>query len=115
MAIRKDLYVPQENPEDFNYEELRDPTVVEMPFSPLEVRFMKEKPQLMPGLKVLYQELGEEKFKRYISRIRNINVSGPRCLIIAESELHRTNLMRECLPAIEKAFNVDNIRITTVG
>ena len=115
MAIRKDLYVPQENPEDFNYEELRDPTVVEMPFSPLEVRFMKEKPQLMPGLKVLYQELGEEKFKRCISRIRNINVSGPRCLIIAESELHRTNLMRECLPAIEKAFNVDNIRITTVG
>jgi len=115
MAIRKDLFVPQENPEDFNYSELRDPTVVEMPFTPLEQRFMKEKPQLMPGLKVLYQELGEEKFKRYISRIHNINVAGEHCLIIAESELHRTNLMRECLPAIEKAFGVSNVRITTVG
>ena len=86
--MRPDLVVPGEHEEDFIVS--RDARVVTVPFSPLEKRFAKEKPQLMPGLKVLREELGDADFERLISRIHNINVAGERCLIVAESELHRT-------------------------
>lgn len=111
--MRPDLIVPGE--EETSFEVEQDPTVVEIPFSPLEQRMAKEKPYLMEGLHQLHKDLGEETFKRLISRIHNINVSGERCLIVAESELHRTNIEREAIPAIAKAFKVSNIRVTSVG
>ena len=111
--MRPDLIIPGEEERDFKIEQ--DPTVVELPFSPLEERMAKEKPYLMPGLKMLHTELGEEAFKRLISHIHNINVSGERCLIVAESELHRTNLEREAIPAIAKCFKVSNIRVVSMG
>ena len=48
--MRPDLVVPGEHEEDFIVS--RDARVVTVPFSPLEKRFAKEKPQLMPGLKM---------------------------------------------------------------
>ena len=111
--MRPDLVVPGEHEEDFIVS--RDARVVTVPFSPLEKRFAKEKPQLMPGLKVLREELGDANFERLISRIHNINISGERCLIVAESELHRTFLERDAIPAIAKAFGVSNIRVVTQG
>jgi hypothetical protein len=111
--MRPDLIVPGE--EETSFEVEKDPTVVELPFSPLEERMSKEKPYLMEGLKMLHTELGEDGFKRLISRIHNINVSGERCLIVAESELHRTNIEREAIPAIAKAFKVSNIRVVSMG
>ena len=86
--MRPDLVVPGENEENFVV--ARDARVVTVPFSPIEKRFAKEKPQLMPGLQKLREELGDAEFDRLITRIHNINVSGERCLIVAESELHRT-------------------------
>ena len=71
--MRPDLVVPGEHEEDFIVS--RDARVVTVPFSPLEKRFAKEKPQLMPGLKVLREELGDADFERLISRIHNINVA----------------------------------------
>ena len=46
--MRPDLVVPGENEENFVV--ARDARVVTVPFSPIEKRFAKEKPQLMPGL-----------------------------------------------------------------
>lgn len=69
----------------------------------------------MPGLKVLREELGDAEFERLITRIHNINVADERCLIVAESELHRTFILRDALPAIAKAFHVTNIRVVTQG
>ena len=111
--MRPDLVVPGENEENFVV--ARDARVVTVPFSPIEKRFAKEKPQLMPGLKMLREELGDAEFDRLINRIHNINVSGERCLIVAESELHRTFILRDAIPAISKAFNVSNIRVVTQG
>ena len=107
--MRPDLIVPGEYEEEFAA--AHGTRVVTVPFSPLEKRMAKEKPQLMPGLKVLR----DAEFERLITRIHNINVADERCLIVAESELHRTFILRDALPAIAKAFHVTNIRVVTQG
>ena len=105
--MRDDLVVPGEHEEDFVL--ARDAKVVTVPFSPLELRMSKEKPYLMEGLAKLREKLGEDDFKRLISKVHNINLSGDR------SELHRTNIERECLPHIAEAFNVKFIRVVVEG
>ena len=69
----------------------------------------------MEGLGKLRELLGPEKFQKYISTVHNINKSGNAILLVAGSELHRTNLERECIGAIMKAFAVDNVRIVAQG
>ena len=93
--MREDLVVPGEGEENFVL--ARDAAVVTVPFSPLEKRMQKEKPAVFEKLVELKKLMGEEKFKRLISKIHNINYADTRMLIVAESELHRTNLEREAL------------------
>ena len=109
--MRDDLVVPGEHEEDF----VLAAKVVTVPFSPLELRMSKEKPYLMEGLAKLKEKLGQDDFKRLISKVHNINLSGDRILIVAESELHRTNIERECLQHIAEAFNVKFIRVVVEG
>lgn len=111
--MRDDLVVPGEHEEDFVL--ARDAKVVTIPFSPLEIRMSKEKPYLMDGLAKLREKLGDEDFKRLISKVRNINLSGNKIMIVAENELHRTNIERECLKHISEAFNVQFIRVVVEG
>lgn len=111
--IREDLVVPGEEEDGFIVEQ--DPRVVTQPFTPLRERMVKEKPQLLPGLDLLEAELGSEGYLRLINKIHNINVSDSHCLIVAESELHRTSLEREALPALAKAFKVSHIRVVSEG
>lgn len=111
--MREDLVVPGEGEENFVL--ARDAAVVTVPFSPLEKRMQKEKPAVFEKLVELKKLMGEEKFKRLISKIHNINYADTRMLIVAESELHRTNLEREALKDLAKVFKVDNIRIVTQG
>ena len=110
--MRDDLVVPGEHEENFVL--AKDARVVTVPFTPLEQRMAKEKPYLMEGLAKLKESLGEDSFKRLISNVHNINLSGPRIMLVADNELHR-NIERECLPAIAEAFNVTNIRVVTQG
>ena len=111
--MRDDLVVPGEHEENFVL--AKDARVVTVPFTPLEQRMAKEKPYLMEGLAKLKEILGEDSFKRLISNVHNINLSGPRIMLVADNELHRTNIEREGLPAIAEAFNVTNIRVVTQG
>lgn len=111
--MRKDLVVPGEGEE--KYVLARDARVVTVPFSPLEQRMAEEKPYVMAKLQKLKEILGEETFHRLISKVHNINYAGNRILLVAESELHRTNIERECLPAIAEAFEVTSIRVVTQG
>jgi hypothetical protein len=111
--MRKDLVVPGEGEE--KYVLARDARVVTVPFSPLEQRMAEEKPYVMEKLQKLKEILGEETFHRLISKVHNINYAGNRILLVAESELHRTNIERECLPAIAEAFEVTSIRVVTQG
>lgn len=111
--MRPDLVVPGEGEE--NYALARDSRVVTIPFSPLEVRMKVEKPYVFERLQVLKELIGDEKFKRLVSKIHNINYADTRMLIVAESELHRTNISREIMPELAQAFGVTNIRIVTQG
>lgn len=111
--MRPDLVVPQEGEENFAL--ARDSRVVTVPFSPIEVRMKTEKPYVFEKLQILKELIGEEKFKRLVSKIHNINYADTRMLIVAESELHRTNISREIMPELAKAFSVTNIRIVTQG
>ena len=66
-------------------------------------------------LQKLKEIIGEDTFKRLVSKIHNINYADTRILLVADNELHRTNIERELLPAIAEAFEVDNIRVVTLG
>ena len=46
---------------------------------------------------------------------KDARVVTVRIMLVADNELHRTNIERECLPAIAEAFNVTNIRVVTQG
>ena len=111
--MREDLVVPGEGEE--NYVLARDARVVTIPFSPLEERMQKEKPEVFERLQKLKAIIGEETFKRLVSKLHNINYADTRIMMVAESELHRTNIERELLPAIAEAFEVTSIRVVTQG
>lgn len=111
--MRPDLVVPGENEENFMV--VKETRVCTVPFTPLEERMLVEKPYLMEGLGKLRELLGPEKFKKYISSVHNINKSGKAIMLIANSEIHRTNLERECIGAIMEAFDVDNVRVVAQG
>ena len=111
--MREDLVVPSEGEE--NYVLARDARVVTIPFSPLEERMQKEKPEVFERLQKLKAIIGEETFKRLVSKLHNINYADTRIMMVAESELHRTNIEREILPAIAEAFEVTSIRVVTQG
>lgn len=111
--MREDLVVPGEGEE--KYVLARDARVVTIPFSPLEERMQKEKPEVFERLQKLKAIIGEETFKRLVSKLHNINYADTRIMMVAESELHRTNIEREILPAIAEAFEVTSIRVVTQG
>ncbi len=111
--MREDLVVPGEGEEKFVL--ARDTRVVTVPFTPLEKRMAVEKPLVMEKLQKLKEILGEETFHRLISKVHNINYADTRVMIVADNELHRTNIERECLPAIAEAFGVTSIRVVTQG
>ena len=111
--MREDLVVPGEGEE--NYVLARDARVVTIPFSPLEERMQKEKPEVFERLQKLKAIIGEETFKRLVSKLHNINYADTRIMLVAENELHRTNIEREILPAIAEAFEVTSIRVVTQG
>ena len=111
--MREDLVVPGEGEE--NYVLARDARVVTIPFSPLEERMQKEKPEVFERQQKLKAIIGEETFKRLVSKLHNINYADTRIMMVAESELHRTNIEREILPAIAEAFEVTSIRVVTQG
>ena len=111
--MREDLVVPGEGEE--NYVLARDARVVTIPFSPLEERMQKEKPEVFERLQKLKAIIGNETFKRLVSKLHNINYADTRIMMVAESELHRTNIEREILPAIAEAFEVTSIRVVTQG
>lgn len=111
--MREDLVVPGEGEENFVL--ARDARVVTVPFTPLEKRMAEEKPYVMEKLQKLKAILGEETFNRLISKVHNINYADSRIMLVADNELHRTNIERECLPAIAEAFEVTSIRVVTQG
>ena len=84
-------------------------------FEAFEQRAAKEKPQLLAGLSALKSDMGEEIFNKLINSLENINLADNSMLILTGDEKVRTALIAQWLPAIKKAFNVDNIRLIGGG
>ncbi len=106
VEFTHDLDMSEEKAEFVNNGKIRTET-----FVPLEVRLPQERPEFAAPLKKLQELMGAEKFSRRISRLQNINKDGKNLLIVAGNERLRTLLLKEDLPAIMKAFDVDNVRI----
>lgn len=87
----------------------------EEPFEALELRLAKEKPALLPGLKLLQEKMGAVEFTRLISPLLNINQSGRALLLVSGDERLRTALTAKWLPALREAFDVDSVRIVGGG
>ena len=107
--MREDLVVPGEGEENFVL--ARDARVVTIPFTPLEVRMQKEKPEVFARLQKLKEIIGEDTFKRLVSRVHNINYADTRIMLVAESELHRTNIERTIMQTIVNDFEVNSIHL----
>ena len=78
--------------------------------TPLENR-MKEKPEMLEGLTKLKELIGEDKYKKYISDIKNMNKSNGLLLVLADNTFQRSMMERECIPAMKEAFDVKRVQI----
>lgn len=78
--------------------------------TPLESR-MQEKPEMLAGLNKLKELIGEERYKKYISTIKNMNKRDGMLLVLAESFFQRSMMERECIPAMKEAFDVNRVQI----
>ena len=88
----------------------KNPMLSVEPLTPLENR-MQDKPEMLDGLKKLKELIGEDKYKKYISDIKNMNKRDGLLLILAESFFQRSMMERECIPAIKEAFDVKRVQI----
>lgn len=84
-------------------------------FSSLEERVATEKPHLRQGLSKLKELLGEALFAKYINRVQNISKNDSTLLLVAGSEMRRTHILRECVPALKEAFGVRTVRVIGGG
>lgn len=82
-----------------------------VPLTPLEERIAAEKPHLLENLQKLKTLLGTEAFDRYISPVQTLNQSGQTLLLIARNAMHRSHIVRECIPAIKAAFGATIVRV----
>lgn len=80
-------------------------------FRSIEERIAAEKPHLSASLAKLKELLGEERFGKYINRLQTISKSHQTLLLVTGSELRRTHIERECLPALKEAFAVQTVRV----
>ena len=80
-------------------------------FSSIEERIAAEKPHLNQGLSKLKELLGEALFNKYINRVQTISKNESTLLLVAGSEMRRTHILRECIPALKEAFGVLSVRV----
>ncbi len=88
----------------------RNPMLSVEKLTPLEER-LKDKPEMAAGLKMLKETLGDKKYEKYISTIKNMNKRGEMLLVVADSFFQRSMMERECIPVMKEAFKVNKIQI----
>lgn len=89
--------------------------LVEVAFETLEARAAKYKPQLVEGLKLLKDAMGEAEFNRLINSLENVNLGENAVLLLTGDERVRTALVSKWLGAIKAAFGVENVRVVGGG
>lgn len=114
--MRKDLIVPDEKDELFikPAEDIKTRVVTE-PFTPLKDRIAKEKPEMMASLLKLEELMGEEDFARHIDTLQSLRRNASTVMLITDRPLQKTNIEAKFLPLIEKAFDVQFVRVVCLG
>lgn len=82
-------------------------------FRSIEERVASDKPQLQDSLAKLKLLLGPSLFDKHINRLQNISKNEQTLLLVTSSEMRRTLLERECLPALKEAFQVQRVRVVS--
>ena len=114
--MRKDLIVPDERDEILaKHSEDVPVRVITEPFTPLKSRIEVESPDMLPALLRLEDIMGKEDFERYINTLQNIRRNATTVMLITDRPLHKTNIEAKFLGHLEKAFEVQFVRVVCVG
>lgn len=115
--MRKDLIVPDDKDEKFAMPAAGEVNtrVVTEPFTPLKGRIEKEHPEMLPSLQKLEELMGEEAFERHINTLQSIRRNATTVMLITDRPLQKTNIEAKYLSHIEKAFDVNFVRIVCIG
>ncbi len=113
--MRKDLIVPGEQEEKHSAipQEARARVVTEQ-FTPLEERIAKEQPHMLESLLKLKESMGVEEFDKYINCLQSLRRNETTVMLVTDKQVHRTNIEAKYIPHIEKAFNVNFVRVVAI-
>ncbi len=113
--MRKDLIVPGENEEAFSAAPKDIHTrVVTEPFTPLEERVAKDQPYMLEDLLKLKESIGQQDFDKYINTLQSIKRNDTTVMLVTDTPMNRTNIEAKFIPQIEKAFNVNFVRVVAM-
>lgn len=108
------FFVPGEQEDHFIVNDRKSAKVFTVPFSPLEQRIQAEQPELFDGLQKLKAEIGPEAFEKYFSTVQSLKRNETTVMLIVAHPMQRTSIEANYLPAIERAFDVQYVRIVSM-
>ncbi len=100
--------------EEFVVNDPKEAKVFTVPFTPLEERVRKEQPEMFRSLQKLKEIVGEEAFVKHFSDIQSLRRNETTVMMTTSSGLQRTNIESYYIAAIEKAFDVQYVRIVSL-
>lgn len=88
-------------------------TLQVVPFSPLLERIEAEKPELLPGMISLYEEMEKGDFQKYINDLIDIKIYQQEMMIITKNNMQKCILEKDYITLLKKSFSVERIRIVS--
>ena len=93
---------------------LNNPHLKAEAMSPIEERIPAARAEVHEGLSRAKGILGEEGYKKYLAPLQNLAKSGTTLLVTVRTARERTMLVKECLPALKKAFGANIVKVVAV-
>ena len=93
---------------------LNTPHLTAEAMSPIEERIPAARAEVHEGLSRAKGILGEEGYKKYLAPLQNLAKSGTTLLVTVRTARERTMLVKECLPALKKAFGANIVKVVAV-
>ena len=94
---------------------LNNPHLTAEKMSPIEARIPASRAEVHEGLSRAKGILGEEGYKKYLAPLQNLAKSGTTLLVtVRTAARERTMLLKECLPALKKAFGANVVKVVAV-
>ena len=93
---------------------LNNPHLTAEAMSPIEERIPVARAEVHEGLSRAKGILGEEGYKKYLAPLQNLAKRGTTLLVTVRTARERTMLVKECLPALKKAFGANIVKVVAV-